>query len=643
MKVIYDAEFDSLTPTKLWCVVAKDTETEERYVFRFDQPGWERDLRGFAAGVSCWIGVNSLVFDGPNINYLMGGTEVINSYRQLDLLIVSRLVNYAREGGHSVKAWGQYFDMVKPEIAVYDDPKMIEDYVDRCEHDVEIQFRIYKELQRFIDDPDWASSIETEHEIQRIAMEMTEDGFSYDIEKADELLDQITSEMEVLETTMKESIPPVLIKDAVLNLRKKKDGEPYASTIKGVGCVCDYLDGSVWYRFHHAPFNPGSTKQRIELLNRSGWKPVEKTAGHLKCERELAQARRFRNPTKELEERLEYFKIYGWKVNEENLNTLPNNAPVGASSLAEWLSLDARRADLVEWKAAYQPHSGRIHGSFNGIGSWSHRMSHARPNAGNIFRVFYPEQCKDSECPTKVESVKLRFNGVLRGLWRAEPGAYLVGADAEGIQLRVLAHLINDPEYRHTIESGRKEDKTDVHNKNMRSLAPYCLSRDHAKTFIYAWVLNAAAAKLGIILECSLKEANWAIKKFYEDNPALAEFKRYTVPEIAKRRFFVGLDGRKVIVPDEHKTLAGLLQNGEAVIMKHANILWRKWAFEDGLRFKQVNFVHDEWQTEVYDEEVAHRIGQHQCDAIVKVGRELGVRCNLAGEYKIGRNWLETH
>ena len=645
MKVIIDAEFDSLTPTKVWCIVCKDVATGKNHVFRFDKPGWERKFREFADHVSCWIGVNNLVFDGPNINYLIGGlAHVINQYKVCDLLIVSRLVWYSRPGGHSVRAWGGRFNMVKPEIDVYDDPTRIEDYIDRCYHDVEIQYRIYKELQRFIDDPEWQPSIELEHEHQRTCIEMQENGFSFDFDRAQEYICVINREMKQLEKWMKDDIPDVLHQDAPIELKRNKDGRISKKTMEVVGeTPSRFLSGSTWHRFHYLPFNPGSAKQRIELLNRSGWKPKDKTKGHLQCERDIKQAKRYGRSVTKLEERLERYKVYGWKVNEENLGTLGADAPEGARLLAKWLTLEGRRSDLEEWCAAYNPHSGRIHGRFNGLGSWPGRMSHSNPNQGNIFSEFHPDQCKVPTCPSPVEDVKLRFNGLLRGLWRAEPGKFLVGCDAEGIQLRVLAHYINDPEYTKAIVSGRKEDKTDVHNVNRNLLGGVCRSRDDAKTFIYAWLLGAGVRKVAEILGCKQGEATNSIHLFVNSIPGLAELKGRTIPYDAGQGFFIGLDGRKVIVPSEHYVLAGYLQNGESTLMKHATRLWRKWAEEDGLRYKLVDLVHDEWQTEVDDEEVGHRIGQLQCDALIKTGQELGVRCALKGEYKIGRNWRETH
>ena len=77
--------------------------------------------------------------------------------------------------------------------------------------------------------------------------------------------------------------------------------------------------------------------------------------------------------------------------------------------------------------------------------------------------------------------------------------------------------------------------------------------------------------------------------------------------------------------------------------MKHANIMWRCWLDEEDIRYKQVDFVHDEWQTEAYTWEEAKAIGRIQCDAIVVAGRELGLKCPLAGQSNIGLTWRHTH
>lgn len=104
------------------------------------------------------------------------------------------------------------------------------------------------------------------------------------------------------------------------------------------------------------------------------------------------------------------------------------------------------------------------------------------------------------------------------------------------------------------------------------------------------------------------------------------------------------MDGRKVIQNSSHLMLAGYLQNGEAVVMKWANRLWRQWATEEKIKFKQVNFVHDEWQTECYESlDGAERLGELQRNSIVQAGVDLGIYCPLAGSTDIGKNWYDTH
>lgn len=647
-RVIVDAEFDSLTPTKVWCVVCKDIDDGVSSVFRFDWPEDHDRFDRYVSSVSCWVGHNLIQFDVPNLNKLL--QLGIDWEQCIDTLVVSRLVHYERPGGHSVENWSKQFGLHKKEIPVYDDPSMIDEYVERCVQDVEIQYRIYKELERFIHDPTWRSALRVEHDIAAICHDMHVNGFAFDKDQAEELLSEITDQMTELEEQIKVEVPPVLVKQTPIKLRFNKNGLPAKKTIESIGCDANIVPDAEWHRFTYEFFNPGSSKQRTAYLNSVGWSPTEKTKGHLQCERDLNRLKRlpdFRQKAKadeiaRLTERLEHFKTYGWKVNEVNLDTLPPESPSAARTLAKWLTLEGRRGDLEEWLSAYDTASQRIHGRFNGIGAWSHRMSHVAPNQGNIFSNFTLDMCKGPE-PTAVEEVKLRFNGLLRSLWKAEDGKWLVGTDAEGIQMRVLAHYIDDPVYTEAIVNGNKEDGTDVHSLNRAKLGQVCRSRADAKTFIYAWLLGAGVGKVAEILGCNQAQARAAMDNFINTTPGLSELKRDRIPADARRGYFIGLDGRKVICKYERLFITGYLQNGEAVVMKHANVLWRKWAEEEGIDYKQIDFVHDEWVCECPTYEEAVALGVLQVRAIETVGEELDLNCKLAGESKIGSTWLDVH
>jgi DNA polymerase-1 len=199
-------------------------------------------------------------------------------------------------------------------------------------------------------------------------------------------------------------------------------------------------------------------------------------------------------------------------------------------------------------------------------------------------------------------------------------------------------------DYVHAIVSGRKEDETDIHNLNRKALGLSHITRDISKTYIYAWLLGAGMGKIASILQTNSKMANVAVNNFYESLPELRSLKMGRIPRDAGRGFFEGLDGRKVICDSEHLMLAGYLQNGEAVVMKHANRLWRDWADKEKILYKQVDFVHDEWQTECHGSlDMAERLGELQRKSIEEVGKQLGIYCPLAGSTDIGANWLATH
>lgn len=334
-------------------------------------------------------------------------------------------------------------------------------------------------------------------------------------------------------------------------------------------------------------------------------------------------------------EREEHFKKYGWKCNETNLNTLPSTAPKAAKDLAQWLTLEGRRSSLEEWLGVLDK-DGRIHGKFWNIGAWTGRMSHSSPNQANIFSPFHDTP------KTAVEEIKKRYDERLRALW--ETDGWLVGTDASAIQLCILTHYMKSVKWRDAIVSGDKKLGTDVHSMNMKALGTVCRDRDNAKTFIYAWVLGASIPKIAEIFSSSIPQAKKANEDFLMAFPELKRLKSHKIPYDASMGFFIGLDGRKVRWGQEHKMLAGYLQNGEAVIMKHANVKWRKELKASCIPYRQVDFVHDEWQTEVmgtYEE--AEEVGRLQRQAIKDTGEELELFCPLEGETKIGKNWAETH
>jgi len=636
---VCDAEFDSLTPNRLWCVVAKELDNPTNIeVFRYDKDTDFKQFERFSKqNVSRWIGHHFLSFDAPNLSKLVGSIQ-LNPEDVIDTLILSRLIDYKRQGGHSIENIGQFYGRKKEVVIEYDRPELIETYVSRCISDVEINHLVYvKEFRRFVEDPSWHKAIKLEHDLQIILNTQKENGFGFDKDRAEFLVDELTTRLGTLTNEIQKSVGTIKEIDKEVTFRRKKDGTPDKNTLNYISlgiCKDTFNSGDTATLYKEREFNPASPKDRINLLNESGWEPIVKTKTHQKAEFEYKR-KKWKLTEKE-QQRWERLKTTGWQVCEDNLQTLPDDAPEGAKKLTEWLTLEARLSDLKEWLAHYNPTTASLHPTVTGIGAWTHRSSHNNPNCGNIFSVFH------GEVKTPVDKIKNKYDGTLRSLWCAREDRVLIGTDAEGIQLRILAHLMDDEEYINAVANGRKEDETDVHNVNRRALRLTHLTRDHAKTFIYAWILGAGTGKVSQILETSKKNAKIATDSFISSYPGLLELKKTRIPREASRGYFDGLDGRKVICGNQHLVLAGHLQNGEKIIMAEANRIWQGELNKLKVPYWQVNFVHDEWQTETLPDYV-DIVKETQCNSIVEAGVNLKLKCPLAGESKHGQNWMETH
>lgn len=104
-----------------------------------------------------------------------------------------------------------------------------------------------------------------------------------------------------------------------------------------------------------------------------------------------------------------------------------------------------------------------------------------------------------------------------------------------------------------------------------------------------------------------------------------------------------GLDGRPLYSRSPHSALNLVFQSAGAVIMKQfLVILDAELQAKFQGKYEFVCNVHDEVQIETYPE-IAEEIGKIANQSIIEAGKQLGFRCLLEGEYKIGNNWEETH
>jgi DNA polymerase I-like protein with 3'-5' exonuclease and polymerase domains len=649
--VAINIEANGLKPDKIWCVVCKDIDTGEIYRFNnLTTDDTERNrFNVFARSVTYWIGHNFLGYDYPVLcaHNLLCDPDIARHCT--DTLVISKLADYPRKG-HSVEHYAEEFGDGRqsqvsyrewsPELLLY------------CERKVDLAHKIYLKYLRYIENPKYLKSIELEQQFQLVCNNLSDNGFSFNVHKAEGLLTKVTEELKVLDQKITDAFPPRLKLIREVNPKETKYGTISRSSIPKLlrEDIPSLTVGAPFSYCHWVDFNPSSHKQIIEVLNQAGWRPIEKTKTHIDVERELSKLKHTKRSAEldlrltELYTKLNNLKTSGWKINEANLETLPPSAPLAARLLAKRILLESRRRTLTEWLALVGPDQ-RVHGKFYGIGAWTHRMAHQNPNTANI-----PNAVKVSD------GSKILYGKELRALWQAPKNRLLVGVDAEAIQLRVFAHLINDPNLTNAIVNGKKSDGTDPHSLNKKYFGSFCKTRNAAKHSLYAMFFGGGPGKIAEIMSCTKEEAEEAIASLIEKYPGLEHLQKKVFPLDAQRGYFIGLDGRAVRIPGDtvsnrkHLCMSGYLQNGEAVIMKSATLKWiDKLKEYDALL---VNFVHDEWQIECPNNmAIALEIGEMVSQSLVTTGLDLNLNCPMAGsyyndddrDYTIATNWSKTH
>lgn len=617
-KVVLDLEADGLNPTKIWCVVTKDIDNG-KVTIHTDRDTLESQIQN-ARLIIAHFGIE---YDFPvlsklwNINF--EGIEL------RDTVVLSKLYHQRADGGHSLETWGERLKFPKGNHT--DFSKLSQEMIDYCIQDVELTTRVYEFLMSKMKSQ-FDKAIWCEHEMAIICREMKENGFKFDYITARNIQDELKDRLSKLDEEILAAFPrrsrevktfkPRLTKQGIISRNDFRwyDGNDYSV----------FSPDAELTVFEWEEFNPQSPKQVIERLE-PYWKPVDRTDGWI-------DAKRSRD-----KEKLEKLDRYGWRINENNLSTLSEDAPPGARLLVERLLVASRLRTLDTWFESYNDADGRIHGNFNSIGTWVHRLSHSEPNMGNIAA----EKTIKYNTP-HLRNLAIEYGGRMRKLWVAEKGSYLVGCDMEGAHLRLFAHFIDDKDFINALINGDKKLGTDPHSINKRIIGDLCPDRDRAKTFVFTFLNGGAAPKVAQIFNCQRPVATEILERFVSAYPGLKRLRDESFPRDASRGYFIGLDGRIIFNTDERLMMAGYLQNGEAVITKNWFIKCKYEFKKLGLPFKPVAYVHDELVFEVKgDRSVAEEVAKTASRLLIETGQEFNLKCPLGAECKIGSNWLEAH
>jgi len=565
------------------------------------------------------VGHNVIDFDIPALKKLYGFSPPL--IKVLDTLVVSRCVfpdlrnddfgrngfDKALVGSHSLKAWGHRMGSTT-KLTYGEEDGAFNSYNEEmrkyCERDVIVTQLLHDFL--FKHKPS-KEMIAIEHWFRFVISLQERHGFKFDLDKADLLTAKLMGIRAKLTTDLQNQWKPTevemkspagwtlqIVSDDSVEVIQRKTKNELKQELKSRGLKQTLVKDAKKQgnAVKEIPFNPGSRKQIAERLMALGYELPTENDG------------------------------VSYKVDESVLRGIDH--PI-AEDLLSYLLVQKRLGQLAEGQQAWLKlqKNGVIHGSVNTNGAVTGRCTHSNPNVA------------------QVPSVRADYGSECRELFTVRNGYKLVGCDASGLELRMLAHYMafyDGGQYAKIVTEG------DVHTVNQQAAG--LETRDQAKTFIYALLYGAGDEKIGNIAGGNAQLGQKLKRKFFSSLPALARLQADVQRKVKHGGELIGLDGRILPIRSSHAALNMLLQSAGAVVMKVALIqlfhLLNGLRWQHGREYAFVANIHDEFQAEVTPDK-AETFGKLAVESIQHAGKQLKLNVRLDGEFKIGNNWAETH
>ena len=279
------------------------------------------------------------------------------------------------------------------------------------------------------------------------------------------------------------------------------------------------------------------------------------------------------------------------------------------------------------------PKTGHIHTSFNQTITATGRLSSSDPNLQNI--------------PIRGEDGK-----EIRKAFIPEPGCLFFSADYSQIELRVMAHLSNDPQMRAVFNEGK-----DLHAATAATIYKKAIDevtrdeRTKSKRTNFGIIYGITVFGLAERLDITRDEAKKLIDGFFETFPQVHQYMEEAKQQAKQLGYAETLFHRRRYLPDinsanatvrnfaERNAINAPIQGSAADIIKVAMIRIHQRFKAEGIRSKMILQVHDELNFSVYPEE------KERVEAIVleEMQNAFPLQVPLVADCGFGKNWLEAH
>lgn len=693
--------------TEVHCVVFKDIPTGEK--FHFDKfTGWD-GFREEIANAKMLVCHNILDYDLPVFERLLDARPN-DSCIVVDTLVWSRALYPDRkfEGGHGLGPWGKRNGLPKPPMEDWTTycPEMLE----RCESDVENNWLTFQKLSQEASMYESGTFLWLEQQVAKIISDQSKRGHAFDKQLAESLAANLSEWLNQIDVNLARFMHP----------KPKMHNKPVKQIIKKNGDYSQYV-----YEWYEEEF-----KRQREAGPVQPHKAFEVCAG-LCTEEEPEAFCRVVWPSPNFgsnDQMIQHMLDMGFQpteftdkgnpqITEEAFNIEENrHLKVIGLQICKRRQIASRFSMVEGWLEALDA-DGRIRGEVNPQGAVTLRMTHKvvvnvpKYDREERWSQFYRacfcsspinEGEKDYGLEWEYERPTFKFEQVPADgeLLHTTPGAAvkteekmiyetvkvtnrmaMVGCDADGLENRLIAHYLNNPELSEKIIQ-------DFHTLLWQSVEYYLKSRNTTKNWEYAYFFGAADLKLGTMLdhidpvteeEASLlgwwqlqrgknvgmwkcegsKPLPWNLVKYAINGGRSRDMMEKEIPEMGElveevqeeiqQGYMTLFDGRRLIARRsysgevlKHTALNLRIQGAGALIMKTAQVILKRWLGMEGIPAYFLNTVHDEFQLECYPSD-RFRVARLAEESIRWAGRHYNLNIDLDATAKIGINWAETH
>ena len=630
--LVLDIEADNLLrrATKAWIIGWLHKETGDIKYWLDGDLGWKEELdKADVVVAHNGCGYDLLLLE-KLFNYKLPSNVEVH-----DTMIMSLVLNYNRfpNGGHSLKAWGEYLGDHKGE---FDDfSEYSEEMLTYWKQDVKLTNKVHKMLMaeyraivnRPVRDGEPSNKLRNylraENAVSRWFAQCELYGWPFNVEAGTALLVQMEAELQAVRDRLlpklgSKTVPKDKSLGVVTPKKPKwlKNGAYDSHTCKwfGVdewsGACDDRLVEGEYSRVEFLPLDVNSITDVKVFLFRHGWKPTEWNYKNVPDPNRVNRTIKFKTSP---------------KITEDSLECMEGDGKL----YCDFLTTSSRVGILKGWLKNVDE-NGRLHGTGFTIGTPSMRARHS--------------------IIVNVPSADAPWGKQMRSLFSTEPGWVMIGADSSGNQARGLAHYLRSPEYVDLLLNG------DIHQYNADKLTEVLKSmgiehkvpRKDAKRVLYAFLFGANGQKLWSYIFGAMDEDKGKKLKI-GFTKAVPGFKIlldkldsiYAKSKLSGDGYIPGIAGNKIFCNSFHKLLVYLLQACEKATCSSALMLTVAGLEAEGIPYFPLAFVHDELQFTV-PAEYADRAAEISKQSFKKGPLLFGITI-MDGESKKGLNWYDTH